>query len=124
MWIKINVNPGGKNVGDCVVRAISTATGKSWLDVYDDICLTGRERFDMPNADEVWGLYLYRLGFEPFVLQKRCPKCLTISEFCKRYPRGTYIIGTGNHAVAVMDGDYFDSWDSGDQIASYFWRVS
>jgi hypothetical protein len=39
------------------------------------------------------------------------------------FPKGAYIIGTGSHAVCVLDGDYFDSWDSGDQIASYFWRV-
>ena len=123
MWKKLNVNPAGKNVGDCVVRAISIATGKSWLDVYDDIYLTGREEYDMPNADAVWGLYLYRLGFEPFILPDRCPKCITIRDFCKLFPKGTYIIGTGSHAVAVIDGWYYDSYNSGDQVASYFWRV-
>lgn len=123
MWRRVNPNPAHKNVGDCVVRAISIATGRPWIDVYDDICLTGREEFDMPNSDAVWGLYLYRLGFEPFVLSNRCPKCLTIRAFCDIFSKGTYIIGTGSHAVAIIDGDYYDSWDSGDQIASYFWRV-
>lgn len=124
MWIRANTNPERKNVGDCVVRAISIATNKPWLKVYDDICRTGREEYDMPNSDAVWGLYLYRLGFEPFVLHNRCPQCVTIAEFCKIFPIGTYIIGTGSHAVAVIDGNYYDSWDSGDQIASYFWRVN
>lgn len=123
MWRRVNPNPARKNVGDCVVRAISIATGKSWLNVYDDICYVGREQYDMPNSDYVWGLYLYRLGFEPFILPNKCPKCLTIRAFCDIFPTGTYIIGTGSHAVAIIDGDYYDSWDSGEQIASYFWRV-
>lgn len=123
MWKKANANPAGKLVDDCVVRAISIATNQSWLKVYDDIYLTGRAEFDMPNSNDVWGLYLYRLGFEPFVLPSRCPRCVTIETFCRIFPIGTYIIGTGSHAVAIIDGDYYDTWDSGNQIASYFWRV-
>lgn len=123
MWQYTNLNPAKKNVGDCVVRAICLATGKTWLSVYDDICLVGRQEYDMPNADVVWGRYLHKLGFEPFILPNRCPQCVTIKQFCQMFPRGTFIIGTGSHAVAVVDGDYYDSWDSGDQIASYFWRI-
>ena len=43
--------------------------------------------------------------------------------FCEKYPTGVYVIGTGTHAVAVVDGDYYDSWDSGNEVPSYFWRV-
>jgi len=39
------------------------------------------------------------------------------------FPKGTYIIGTGSHAVAIINGDYYDSWDSGDEIPSFFFRV-
>lgn len=123
MWIRCNPNPGRKEVPDCVIRAIAIATGDSWLNVYDAICETGREEFNMPSANAVWGKYLYRLGFEPFLLPDACPTCVTVKAFCKMYPHGTYIIGTGSHAVAVIDGDYFDSWDSGQETPSYFWRV-
>jgi hypothetical protein len=57
------------------------------------------------------------------MLPETCPRCTTISEFARLYPKGIYIIGTGNHAVAVIDGDYYDSWDSGDEIPSFFWKV-
>lgn len=77
----------------------------------------------MPSADAIWGLYLYMQGFEPFVLPS-CPKCVTIEEFTKMYPKGVYIIGTGSHAVAVIDGNYYDSWPSGEEICSFFWRIS
>ena len=70
----------------------------------------------------LWELYLRKHGFEKFLLPETCPSCVTVREFARRYPRGTYIIGTGNHAVTVIDGDYYDSWDSGNEIPSYFFR--
>lgn len=123
MWIERNPNPRGKHVPDCVIRAISIATGQSWHDVYYAICDVGGEECNMPSANAVWGKYLYELGFEPFILPQACPECVTVKEFCRMFPDGTYIIGTGSHAVAVIDGNYFDSWDSGGEQPSYFWRV-
>ena len=123
MWIKINANPAHKRVGDCVVRAISVATGKPWTEVYDDLYRVGRREFDMMNSNNVWGLYLYRMGFEPFILPANCPECVTVEEFTRLFPEGTYIIGTGNHAVAIIDGDYYDTWRSGKTVAKYFFKV-
>jgi hypothetical protein len=47
---------------------------------------------------------------------------VTVREFARRYPKGTYIIGTGTHAVAVCGGDWIDAWDSGDETPTYFFR--
>lgn len=123
MWVKVNPNPRKKRVGDCVIRAISIATGMSWREVYASLCFVGWNESDMPSSNEVWGLYLYLLGFDPFVLPDSCPECVTVREFCKYYPVGTYIIGTGSHAVAVIDGDYYDTWDSGNEVPAYFFIV-
>lgn len=123
MWVKVNPNPRKKRVGDCVIRAISIATGRTWREVYAELCYVGWNESDMPSSNEVWGLYLYLLGFDPFVLPDSCPKCVTVREFCKHFPVGTYIIGTGSHAVAVMDGDYYDTWDSGNEVPAYFFIV-
>lgn len=123
MWMRSNPNPGHKEVPDCVIRAIAIALNMRWLDVYDDLCLLGRIEYDVPCSDAVWGKYLYQKGFEPFLLPQSCPKCVTIDRFTKMYPRGVYIIGTGSHAVAVIDGDYYDSWDSGREMPSFFWKI-
>lgn len=123
MWKKVNENPGKRRVGDCVIRAIATATGLPWLYVYDQLYLVGRQVYDMENSNEVWGLYLYRLGFEPFILPDSCPECVTIREFARRFPEGRYIVGTGNHAVAVIHGDYYDTFDSGSLTPTYFFEV-
>ena len=110
-------------MGDCVIRAIATATGKTWLEVYDELHLVGRSVYDVTPANEVWGLYLYLMGFEPFILPESCPECVTVREFARRFPKGRYIIGTGTHAVAVINGDYFDTFDSGSLVPSYFFVV-
>lgn len=123
MWIRLNANPANRNVGDCVVRAIAVATGRPWTDVYDELICTARSVYDMPSSNRAWGLYLYRMGFEPFILPDACPECVTVREFARRFPHGRYIIGTGNHAVAVINGNYYDTWDSGNQVPAYFFKV-
>lgn len=123
MWMKTNPNPGHKEVPDCVIRAIAIALNKTWLEVSDELYAVARRNYSVTCDDHVWGRYLYEKGFEPFLLSKSCPECVTISVFCWMYPKGTFIIGTGSHAVAVIDGDYYDSWDSGNEIPSFFWRI-
>ena len=123
MWIQVNPNPQRKEAPDCVIRAICIALNMSWFEVYDDLCALGRKECNMPSADAVWGRYLYELGFVPFVLPHSCPRCLTIDEFTRYFPKGTYIIGTGSHAVAVANGNYYDSWDSGREVPSFFWTI-
>lgn len=122
MWIECNPNPLGKKTGDCVVRAIAIATTRSWRSVYAALCKHGDIECEMPNRNNVWGSYLRKLGFKQFLLPESCPDCITVRAFCERYPTGVYVIGTGSHAVAVIDGNYYDSWDSGDEVPSYFWR--
>ena len=123
MWIRCNPNPGHQYVDDCVVRAIAIATNRAWTDVYDNLCLLGRQVYNMPSSNSVWGRYLYEIGFKPFLISESCPSCITVHEFTKKYPYGTYIIGTGSHAIAVIDGDYYDTGDSGNEVPSYFWKV-
>ncbi len=123
MWVKCNPNPLGKQVGDCVIRAISIATGQSWRTTYRDLCELGEIECDMPNSNAVWGLYLRQNGAKQFLLPESCPPCLSVRAFCERYPEGTYIVGTGSHAVACMDGSYFDAWDSGAETATAFWEI-
>ena len=48
------------------------------------------------------------------------PDYYTVEDFCTDHPKGTYVLGTGSHAVAVVDGCYFDAWDSGSEIPIYY----
>ena len=123
MWIRCNPNPLSKTTGDCVVRAIAIATDQSWRKTYRQLCDLGEIHADMPSSNYIWGTYLRQRGARQFLLPESCPECITVRAFCERYPEGVYVIGTGDHAVAVIDGDWYDSWNSEDEIPTYFWRV-
>ena len=123
MWVECNPNPLGKQTGDCVIRAIAIATDQSWRETYRDLCRMGEIMGDLPNSNAVWGRYLKEKGAKQFLLPESCPECITVRAFSERYPEGVYVIGTGSHAVAVISGDWYDSWDSGQVTPTYFWRV-
>lgn len=116
-----NPNPQNNLVIDCTVRAISKATGQSWDETYIGLAVQGYESKDMPNSNFVWGQYVKKLGFRKAALPNTCPDCYTVKQFCVDYPRGTFLLATGNHVVTVVNGDYYDTWDSGDEIPVYFW---
>lgn len=123
MWVRCNPNPVGKETGDCVIRAIAIATDQSWRKAYWALCEKGAIMGDLPNSNAVWGAYLRERGGKQFLLPESCPSCITVRAFCDRYPEGVYVIGTGDHAVAVIDGDWYDLYDSGGMVPTYFWRV-
>ena len=122
MWKMHNPNPNGKHVGDCTIRAITKATGKSWDEAYLGICLQGFLMCDMPSNNGVWGAYLRRNGFKRKMLRDDCPDCYTIEDFCRDYPKGTYIVAVHNHVLTIIDGDYYDSWDSSKENPIYYFE--
>jgi hypothetical protein len=32
------------------------------------------------------------------------------------------MLATGTHVVAVIDGNYYDTWDSGDEVPIALWK--
>lgn len=121
-FVFYNPNPQGKKIGDCTVRAISKLLGTTWEDTYLGLCLEGLEKLDMPSANYVWGSFLYKHGYRRHVIPDSCPDCFTIGDFCKRNPSGSFLLATGSHVVAVVNGDYYDTWDSGDDVPIYYWE--
>ena len=120
-YVSYNANPRAARVGDCTVRAISKAMDEDWDTTYIRLCAMGLERKDMPNANAIWGDVLKRNGFERHIIQDGCPACYTLRQFAEDHQKGTYIVALSGHVVAVKDGDYYDSWDSGDEVPIYFW---
>lgn len=120
MWKYFNPNPLQLHVGDCTVRAICAATNARWDDVHSALCNLAREMGDMPSADRVWWTLLNQIGFGRQKMIDRCPECYTVRDFCEDHPDGIYILGPHEHAVCVIDGNYLDSWDSGETVPTYF----
>lgn len=122
MWRPYNPNPQGLNVGDCTVRSICAVTGRDWYAIHKELCDLAREMADMPSADRCWWELLRRYGFARQRMIDHCPDCYTIADFARDNPRGVFVLGPKQHAVAVIDGDWLDSWDSGNTVPTYFFR--
>ena len=119
MWIEYLNNPFGLRVGDCVIRAISKALDKSWEETYVDLCVQGFMMGDLPSSNAIWSSYLKHKGFKRHTVED-CPDCYDVENFCEEHKKGIFVLGTGSHAVTVIDGNYFDAWDSGKEIPLYY----
>jgi len=116
-FIEYNPNPVGRKVGDCSVRAISKALDMDWESAYILLISNGLLMGDMPSSDSVWGATLRKYGFRKHL----CPDCYTVADFSMNNPEGVYVLALGGHVVTIKNGDYYDSWDSGNEVPLYFW---
>lgn len=125
-YIYYNPNPQDLHVGDCVIRAVTKATNLTWEQTYIKIIVYGFMMSDMPSANRVWRQYLKDNGFQKYLIPDSCPDCYTVQDFCIDHPTGTYILGidgrNSGHVVCVIDGNYYDSWDSGSELPDFYWR--
>ena len=128
-------NPAGKNIGDCSVRALSSACGISWYEAMNRLVKSTDYLTTRINIDSYISKTLEREGFV-----KHHPICdggklLTGKEFCSkmssRYRHGEKIVAYigRSHIAAVLpfrEEDTIrykivDSWDStSKKIGTYF----
>lgn len=122
MWVPYNANPDGIRGIDCTVRAISAAMGQSWDDTYIGLCLEGYRLKQMPSANAVWGSYLLHHSFHRYPIPDT-GGIYTVIDFCEEHPKGLYVLALSGHVICVIDGNYYDFWDSGDELPLYYWEA-
>ena len=111
--------------GDCVIRALTKALNKSWLEVFDEIIPISRELQCPYGCKPAYETYLKTKGYKWWGLKvEKGKRRLTTKSFCRLYNNGTYILRLSHHLVTVVDGDYYDTWDSGDKSVYGYWRIS
>lgn len=120
------------NVGDCVTRAITIATGKDYKEVYDEIQRRskletstqlkhhrGNKRSSSRNGvfRETWKQYLEDLGW---VKHSTCSfgKGVQVHLTEDELPKGTIIVQVAKHLVCVKDGVIHDTYNS--SIKQYY----
>lgn len=121
-FVRYNENPFKNDTIDCAIRAISTFLDMSWDDVYVDLSIEGFIVKDMPNKNYVWDKYLERKGYKLYLVPDMCPNCTTVKSFANEHNTGKYLLGTGSHVIAVQNGDYYDTWDSGNELPLYYYK--
>ena len=122
MYISYNANPDGNRVIDCTVRAISTVLNQTWERTYAGMVVEGMAIYNMPSANVVWSNYLKRKSFKRYIIPDDLPEDYSVRDFCRDNPKGTFLLALSGHVVAVIDGNYYDTWDSGDEIPIYYWH--
>lgn len=114
-WIKYNPNPQNNNTGDCSIRAYCKAENLDWNDAYDMASKLGKEMAMICDDHKVVDKILTeRFGYE-YTKGERGSKKKTVNEFAIEHPKGKFILWVHAHVVALIDGYYYDSWDSGNR---------
>lgn len=118
--------PNGKDIkdtfGDCVIRALTKVENKSWVEVFDELAPIAREMQCMPNGKPCYEEFLKRRGYEYVgVSNKRGTKRPTVSSFALAHKQGVFIARVAHHIVAVIDGRFYDTWDSGWKSLYGYW---
>lgn len=113
-----NPNGYGGEYGDCVIRAISKLFHCSWDEAFIQLSIQAYKMKRIMTDNITWGSYLKEHDYIKEILAET----ITIREFCKQFDEGKYALATGSHVVAAINGDYFDSWDSGNEPILYLWR--
>ncbi len=113
-----NPHPQQLNVGDCVKRAFTKATGKDYHTVQIELNRLKRE-LNQPrfNSDKVWREYLIRNGFKYYSFpavagQKR----VTVSSLADSSgDNDVWVCRCAGHVVCIKERNYYDSWNSGEK---------
>jgi len=97
-----------RRAGDCVIRAITIATGKPYKQIWKELFSIALETGNFPNADSVCVTYLESEGWERVKFGKKLVRMNS-----HKIPKDkTIICHTRGHWVAMMNGIVNDTWDS------------
>ena len=122
---KRNVNPKNRKTPDCVVRALTVATGKAYADVYRELFDVSLATGYMLNEKRVEDKVLASNGFVKHKQPRKANNTkYTGKEFClkiaKKNVRYVANIG-GRHIVAIVNGKVNDIWDSTGGCIGNYW---
>lgn len=105
----------GRNVGDCVVRAIAIATGQDYKQTYDDLArgmkkISGTRSARNGVSRKVYQPYLEARGFEWVPVMKFGTGCkMRANE--RELPDGTLVLRLTKHLTACIDKVIHDTYD-------------
>ena len=123
---KENVNFRNKKTTDCVVRALTTATGKTYMEILDMLIdeykRSGNHIADQKNYSKV----LKQLGFIMYKQPKKWDnKKYRIDEIEKVTSEETILITVNKHLTCIktIDGRKFiiDTWDCRNKYIRNYW---
>ena len=116
MYKFYNENPLKKYEDDCVIRAISCATNKSWDYVYDYLSDIAQYEGTLLDKKDFVINYLDRT-------YKRLNEQGSVGYVSSLYPHNTLLITMGGHIVCSKNGVIYDTFDCRNRQVEYVWLV-
>ena len=117
MYKFYNANKLGNFVNDCVIRAISCATDKTWDETYDEISdIAQLNGTMMDDSMFVKDLLDSRYKRVPYLFN-------TVGENAGEYPDKVLLITMDGHITCSKNGIILDSFDCRRRIAEQAWIV-
>ena len=116
MYKYFNPHPKGLQTDDCVKRAIVVVSGMDYTDVKRELNnykkVTGAEKFNSrKNLCYVEDV----LNAKKITFKEK----MTAGEFCKKHPKGRFILDMEEHWSSCVDGCIYDTWDCSDYTVNY-----
>ena len=112
-----NANAINRYTDDCVIRAISCATNKSWDYVYDYLSDIAQYEGTLLDQRNFVRNYLDRTYERLYGLQG------TVGEIAGMFPNNTLLITMNGHIVCSKNGVIYDTFDCRDREVESVWLV-
>ena len=116
-----NRNPDRLHLGDCVCRAISTATGLCY-EAVDNLLELSADKHKCEKLCVCCYEYLLSNTL-CYHMEKRHFKA-TVEEVAASHPRNKLIIRVQSHLTSSINGTIMDIWDCSQELVDCFWIVT
>ena len=117
MYRFYNANAANKFEDDCVIRAISCATGKSWDYVYDYLSDLAQYEGTLLDKKEFVIKYLDNTFHRLYGIYG------SVGEVSAMYPNSTLLIATNNHILCSINKVIYDTFDPRELQVQKVWFV-
>lgn len=123
MFVFDNPHPEQKRVGDCIKRSIVIATGINYRDITIMLNrwkkLSGDRDYWKSFIETVLGGHKNKGDMQHEFYGRR----YTVKEFASYWNPKTAILRCAGHLVTCKNGDYYDTWDSGEKGVYIAWFI-
>ena len=117
MYSYYNANPYNRHIDDCVIRALSILTNRSWDNVYDELSdIASNYGYTFDNVEFVEDYLDNRY-------ERECHYSKTLKEFVREHPFGKYAVTMDGHITAIIDGIVYDTFNPLNRVIRCAWRV-
>lgn len=128
-----NPNPRGKIAADCVIRALTLASERLYVDVYNDLFCESLKSGYIVNEKKCYEKWLQNNGWVKMGEPRNYDNTkMTVKEFIRlyygdtiknRFYDDTHIIAYvgSHHIVAIINGVVNDIWNSSMETMHTYW---